>query len=367
MNITRATLIPYALPLARALPSQAGAGRERRGLLLSLETDRGEHDYGDVAPLPGFSHETLAVARGQAEELAARLPALNPWPDQAPAALARVAREALHPSVRFGLETALLNLIATHTRAPWHHQLDQPWRARVTVNALAAGSTAEILQAARQAVLDGFACLKIKVGQQPVPEVVALVQQLQAEFGSRLMLRLDANRAWSLDAALAVAEGIRGCSIEYLEEPLQRATDVPAFRARSGLPVALDESLSAGDRSRRARASGLLPAADVWIIKPTLRGGVAATLELATAARRAGALPVISSAFESGVGLRALFQLAALTHGADRAAGLGTGIWFERDLIGAPLLLVNGSLDVDQAIRFPTELAPGHAGEGQAS
>lgn len=349
MNIAHAKIFSYALPLWWPLPPAAGGAPERRGWLLQVTADGGAVDYGDIAPLPGFSRETPKEARAQLEAIAELLPAVNPWPDAPSALLERTARElprACAASVRFGVETALLNLLATIRGTPWHRELGRSWQPLVAVNALAGGAERDVARAAQQAVADGFRCLKLKVGHLSVAAATATVRQAQAAADGKLALRVDANRGWSLDEALAFAAGAADAGIEYVEEPVARAEDLAAFRAAAGLRVAIDESLSLSPP----------PAADVWIIKPTLRGGVAATLALANAARAAGVMPVISSAFETGVGLCALFQLAALTHDAGTPAGLGTGAWFARDVLAQPLRVVNGTVDVDRDIAFPTRL-----------
>jgi O-succinylbenzoate synthase len=139
-----------------------------------------------------------------------------------------------------------------------------------------------------------------------------------------------------------MADLAQGARIEYLEEPVRTVADLAAFRVRSAIPLALDESLG------ELGAEGAAPLGAVaWIIKPSLRGGIAASLALAQAARRAGAVPVVSSAFETGVGRRAVAQLAALIHDGDCAAGLDTGSWFVTDVMAAPLAVIDGEIDVD--------------------
>lgn len=366
MKVLRAEIIPYGLQLNIALPGTAesgsaqprppgstkNGGQTRRGWLLQLTTEDGAIDYGEVAPLAGFSREAPDEACAQLEAVAVLLPEINPWPDAPADMLMRVAKElprACAASVRFGVETALLNVLAGRRKTPWHQELGRPWRARVAVNALVSGDEAMLAEGARRAVAEGFGCLKVKVGGLAAEAASVAVRAVRAAAGDALGLRVDVNRAWTLAEALAFAAGVQGCGIEYVEEPVADVEDLAAFRAQSGLRVAVDESLNAA----------VVPGADFWILKPTLRGGIAATLALADGARHAGAVPVISSAFESGVGMRALFQLAAITHDATTAAGLGTGAWFAGDVLAEPLRISEGGCDVEGGIVFPTRLAKG--------
>ena len=348
VNIVHARTRTYSLPLRQALPPLAGGARARQGWLLQLVTDDQHVDYGEIAPLPGLSRESPPEIHAQLDAVAELLPAVNPWPSTPLDVLTRVTRElprTCAASVRFGVEMALLNVLAARRGSPWHHELDRPWHPTIAVNALVSGSEAEQRSAVQLAVDAGYTCLKLKVGHLSAPAAIKHVCEVGERAGSKVALRVDVNRAWALSDALAFAAGCRHCAIAYVEEPVENPEDLATFRKDSGLRVAVDESLVTPNP----------PPADVWIVKPTLRGGIAATLVLA--ARAAGVELVISSAFESGVGLRALCQLAALTHATETvAAGVGTGDWFVRDVLADPLAITHGVCHVDRDIRFPTRL-----------
>ena len=112
----------------------------------------------------------------------------------------------------------------------------------------------------------------------------------------------------------------RGVPFEYVEEPLADPGTVPDLIHEFGVPVALDESLIGLEpedleEHRYARAV---------VLKPTLLGGISRTLRTAERALRLGMTPVISSAYESGVGTAALVALAAGVGECPAAAGLDT-------------------------------------------
>jgi len=212
--------------------------------------------------------------------------------------------------------------------------------ASVRLNALLAGAREDILREARAAVARGYRSLKIKVGKNPVRDEIATVLQIAAVIPRNVTLRLDANRAWSLADALEFAHGVKDCPVEYIEEPVREATALGEFILRSGAPAALDESLDS------VGADALPQRLRAIVIKPTLCGGLSGALRWTRIAQQAAVTPVISSAFESAVGLRALVELASVIHGADVAAGLDTGRWFARDVADAPFEITNGAVDV---------------------
>ena len=339
MKLAAVETYPYALPLARPLPGAAADRHAREGMLIRLRSESGAEGWGDVAPLPGFSRETLVAARAQLSSLRPALldvlPAFTQQPSWEAALLCPLSTWDLFPSVRFGLECAVCNLAAAAWGKPWHTRLARAPLARVRLNALLTGSQEDIVRDAQAAVARGYRTLKVKVGRHAVEAEITTVRQVASFLPPHVVLRLDANRAWSLADALEFAQGVRNCPIEYIEEPVREAATLDEFIRRSGLPAALDESLDAiGDD---ALPQGLR----AIVIKPTLRGGISGALRLARSARHAGATPVISSAFESAVGLRALVELASVVHDPEVAAGLDTGQWLARD-VAEPAFEVNG-------------------------
>jgi O-succinylbenzoate synthase len=344
MKIVALDSFLYSLPLARPLPGASAGVLTREGMLIRLRSETGAEGRGDVAPLPGFSRESLAAAGDQLSALRPalldRLPAFTQQPSWEAALLHPLAAWELFPSVRFGLECALCNLASAAWGSPWRVRLSAAALASVRINALLTGSRDEVLREAQVAVAQGYRSLKIKVGSAPVREDIDMVRQVSAVIPGHVTLRLDANRAWSLADALAFAQEIRDCAIEYIEEPVREAGTLEKYIRSSDLPVALDESLDAMDPG--APPQGLR----AIVIKPTLRGGISSALRWARAARQAGVTPVISSAFESEVGLRALAELASVIHDPGVAAGLDTGRWMARGAAGPALQVIDGAVNV---------------------
>jgi len=60
-----------------------------------------------------------------------------------------------------------------------------------------------------------------------------------------------------------------------------------------------------------------------------------------------GIKTVVSSTFESGVGMLMLINLAAALNRGDLAVGLDTLDWFEDDLLASPIAVKSGLIDLD--------------------
>ena len=102
----------------------------------------------------------------------------------------------------------------------------------------------------------------------------------------------------------------------------------------SPLPIALDEELIG--INTLAEKQNLLETIkpQYIVIKPTLHGGMAGSLEWVNEAQKRGIGSWMTSALESNVGLRNVALLAARAYGSDItfAQGLGTGLLFTDNL-----------------------------------
>jgi O-succinylbenzoate synthase len=111
------------------------------------------------------------------------------------------------------------------------------------------------------------------------------------------------------------------------------------------LPVALDETVVRHGECELEKWRGAAAA----VLKPTLLGGFEISMYLARKAMNLGMTPVISSSFESSLGLIALANLAAFVNENDVAAGLDTADWFLADVLDGPLPIEKGRLDLERA------------------
>ncbi len=341
MKLARFDLYRYSLPFSRPLPLGGITRFQREGILLRLSDDDGSEGWGETAPLPGFSVESQSEAASQLRRLAGSMvgrEVKEDWVDpygEFGRELDRVA-----PSVRFGFELAVWNLYATSSGITLPEVVTPFPRAVVPVNGLLAGSPAEVLVEARRKSDAGYRSIKLKIGTRTVAEDVALVRALGEGLGEDISLRLDANRLWDYEEAAEFVRGTAGVRFEYVEEPLADPARLPDFVREFGVPVALDESM-VGMEPEKLEAFAV-----AFVLKPTLLGGISRTLRAAGRAHRLGVTPVISSAYESGVGTAALVALAAGIGDRPVAAGLDTYRMMAEDVLETPLNLPAPSVGV---------------------
>jgi o-succinylbenzoate synthase len=332
------------LPLVRPLAARGGEATVRRGFVLEVTDAEGRSGWGEAAPLPEHGSETeagalaglrrFAVWRGRAvpdgsEVLDGRL---ADW----------LAPLALGPAATCAAETAVLGLAAARAERPLHRLLDPGAADVVAVAGLidGAGDAAAVSAEARRLVAAGHRVLKLKVGRKGSGAEADRLRAAAAVLPPDGQIRLDANRGWTaLEATAALATlAATGAPVAFVEEPVDGGAPLPA----SPWPVALDETL-VGLSLPAALAILDRPGIGAVVLKPGLLGfETAAQIGRAAAARGLGV--VVSSCFESGLGLRVLAALAAAWPGT--AAGLGTAGWFAADLVPPAALPARLSAEV---------------------
>ncbi len=185
--------------------------------------------------------------------------------------------------------------------------------------------------------LRGFPAVKVKVRDAGG---VALVRAVREAVGPGVAVRVDANGAWDIDAAMAMITKLAPFDLEYIEQPCATLSELAEVRRRVGVPIAADECIRSLDDARELRA---LDAADVIVLKQQPLGGVHAALAVAEAA---GVPAVVSSMMETSVGIAAGVALAAALPELPYACGLATLGALPGDVTHTPLVPVDGVLAV---------------------
>ncbi|MEM1117621.1 MAG: o-succinylbenzoate synthase [Bacteroidota bacterium] len=350
MRVAAVDLVPYRLPLTEAVTWNGERCTTREGALLRLGDDQGRAGWGDLAPLPGFSRETLPEAMTALTEALPEVLRRDLDPDDLtdPSGPFDTALDAagLPSSARFALDLALADLAAQALGRTLPQVLASDPAAQLPLNGLLMGGPEAVVAQARRLGAEGYSAVKLKVGRAPVETDIETVRAVREALGEGVALRLDANRAWSNKGARQFADAVVSLSIDYIEEPLADSSGLAALARDTGLPVAVDESVQEG-----AAIEGWAAAA---VLKPTLVGGLMATLRLGAKARASGVRTVLSASFESGFGLRGVAALAAAT-GAE-PAGLDTYRWLAEDVV-PPLPFDRPVVDVPALFAAPPEVA----------
>ena len=249
------------------------------------------------------------------------------------------------PSIRFGLETALIDLEQGGQKIlfPSAFTLGDD---SIPINGLVwMGKKDAMLSGIQQKLNDGFHCIKLKIGAIDFESELALLQTIRSEFTpADIELRVDANGAFLPAEALEKLKRLSEFQIHSIEQPIRQGQllEMADLCSRSPIPVALDEELiNCTNFDQRFELLKLIRPHYI-ILKPALVGGFSSSLEWIQLADELNISWWITSALESNIGLNAIAQWT-YTLENPLPQGLGTGQLFQNNF-SSPLVVKNGSL-----------------------
>ena len=329
-EVTGAAAVRVLVPLRRPLVTARGTWRSVDAWLVRLTDASGRSGLGEATLGPGADPAEQAQLDGLVRSLVTepgRVAGLVSDEESDGQAGESAPAEA---ALRAALETAWLDL--------GHEPAGPPRMASVAVNAMiGAESLHASVAAARTAVADGFTTLKLKGGSEAATdELLARLLAVRAAVGPDVRLRLDVNGTWDEALAEERLTALRPVGLELVEQPVApgdgAAAAMARLRARTGMPIGADESVTSVVAARRLLDVG---AVDVLVVKPARVGGPRTALAIAELAVGAGVGVVISTLLETGVGLRSALVTAALlpSGGPPLAHGLATAPLLATDLL----------------------------------
>lgn len=292
MKIHSADWQDYQLALRQPWQTSQGILSQRRGRLLRLQDTEGRVGWGDAAPLPEFGIDEVAATA-------------------------------------FAEECAYLDLSAQRSDQPLNAWLSgRPAQQSIAVNANLGVLSNKSRAHARQAIAQGYRILKLKVGAAPLLDEINALKQLGTELPAEIKLRLDANRAWSMQVARDFIESCQNLPIDGLEEPLltPESAALDTLQGLADFPLAIDESIEL----LAEKSFFQHPPVRRLVLKPARHGGLLASMEIGLRASAVGIECIVTSALESACGTLACAHLAAAI-APHSVHGLATGKWFAHD------------------------------------
>jgi o-succinylbenzoate synthase len=358
MNIIDIQWQTYSIPFVQGFHTAHGVMYSREGIIVQVTTHEGSIGIGEIAPLPTFNGGSLTDACSYLPELAGRL--YHTTLHEALGLLAAEKVSTKTASTLCGLEIALLDALGKAKNCSVSTLLsptDLKPRAGVPVNTvISARATNTATEAALIAKLNGFSCVKLKVGLGlSIPEEVERIAIVRDAIGPAMHLRLDANEAWQLEEAIAILSRCVPYDIQYIEQPLsaQDLVGMHWIRQEIPIPIAVDEAVYNMESVSLVLDSD---AADILIIKPQLAGGLRIAQQMIQAASERGVSSVITSTIEAGIGLAAELHLAAASPAVTLECGLATLPLLADDLLTEELPVRDSFLAVPTGPGLGVEL-----------
>lgn len=313
-------------------PSGTSRGilREKKSWYLILE-ENGIFGIGECNPLKGLSFDDRPDYENQ----------LNAVIDKPQVFINELTLLDDWPSIKFGLETALLDLQNGGKRILFANLFSRE-EVGIPINGLVWMGSKSFMQEQINHLLErGFTCIKMKVGAINFEEEIALLKFIRQQYNEQeLVLRVDANGAFTTDEAYEKLGRLSELNLHSIEQPIKQG-QIDAMAAlcdRTPLPIALDEELIgiSSFLKKETLINTINP--QYIILKPSLTGGFQSSEEWINLANKNSVGWWITSALESNIGLNAISQwtweLQAKGH-----QGLGTGSLYTNN-IDSPLTII---------------------------
>jgi len=332
----QASFFPYTLYFKKPSGTSRGILHERKTwfLLLRQKNNPAKKGIGECAPLKGLSVDDRHDFESTLTKLCADIRNISYW-----------LRDGLKefPSIKFGLETALLDFHNSCNRILYPSGFTTGKKSIPTNGLIWMGDFESMKAQAEQKITEGFRCIKMKIGAIEFEKEFSLLQFIREKY-PETELRADANGAFNPGDALHKLEKLAQLKIHSVEQPIKHGQrkEMAKLCRETPVPIALDEELI-GIKTLAEKTELLHAIQPHYIIlKPPLVGGFSESQEWIQLAKEKKTGWWITSALESNIGLNAIAQWT-YTLGAKMPQGLGTGQLFTNNF-DCPLSLEGENL-----------------------
>ena len=215
-------------------------------------------------------------------------------------------------SARCALEMACLDLLGKASCQSAAQLLGGAVREHIPVAwTLSSESAAIAIDQGEQAISErGHRMFKLKVGIQPAPAEVQLVEAVVRNFSGRATLLVDANQAWTEAEARHIFPLLRDAGVNAVEQPVSGYAPLlmASLLQDYALPIIADEPLvNPGVAAMFCK----LGSASGFALKPQRDGGLFNTLQTASMAANAGLACYGGTMLETSLGTSAWSSLYA--------------------------------------------------------
>ncbi len=347
MTITELKYFHFNLSFITPFKNSKDTIKSRDGFIIAIRNEKNLVGFGECSPLPGLSYESIYECEEQLQKLSVFFKNFKVEDDIA-SIETLINKKNLFPSVKFGIEQCLLNLLILGGNN-FSKKLFANTKREIEVNSVVAiGNKLDIISEIERNIGQGYKTFKLKIGSD-FDNDFKLIEGIRKYFGENLILRLDVNGAWTKQESIERIKYLSPFNIQYIEEPCGHLDSLIEISKKSPIPIAVDESMNTPpDVLNIIKSTNI----EFIVLKPMIVSGMFSTLKLIEEAAKKKKKFIISSSFESAVGKSALVFLAALTnHGFPH--GLDTANFFKHDVCIDNYKVNNGKILFDPGFYPP--------------
>ena len=279
-------------------------------LVVIIECDNGLVGYGEGAPTPQITGETIGSMMATIEFIK---PHLLGREIEDFDALLKVVHTLIvkNTTAKSALEIALYDLKAKAQKLPLFKMLGGTQTKFTTDITISMGDTQQMINDSLRAVGLGYKTLKIKIGDDPQKDAARIIAVHEA-LGKDITLRLDANQGWSAQDAVKLLHTLEKKEIvaEFIEQPVP-ADDVEGLKyikERVQTPLLADESIFSLKDAKKLLE---MQAIDFVNIKLAKTAGIAQALALADLSQSFGVKCMMGCMLEGPIAVAAGVHVAS--------------------------------------------------------
>ena len=306
MRIDRIEWHPKALPRKEVFATSRHASDVANVVFVRLEAD-GVEGWGAASPsdVTGETTETVLAAL---ETLAGTLKGFAF--ERGREVADRMDRVlAGNPAAKAAIDMAAFDALARVRGTALHEYLGPTAREKgLTDRTVGLMSPEAAVAKAKGFVADGFRAVKIKLAGK-ADEDLQRIATVRKAVGNHILLRADANQAFTYRSAVSFSKQAYGHVVEFLEQPLPAAdlAGMQALTEASPIPVMADESVLSPQDAAKV---GWGKCARLVNLKLMKTGGIARAIEANAICESAGMPTMIGCNAESTLSIAAGLHFA---------------------------------------------------------
>jgi len=310
---------------------------------LSMTNEKGVTGIGECSIIAGLSIENPEEFEKKLKHVAANFSEYENY------------HESLvnFPAIRFGIETALLDLKNGGNRELFKTDFSLHTKPMPINGLVWMGDKAFMSKQVKEKIEAGFTCVKLKIGALDFQQELDILKSIRAEYSADdIEIRVDANGAFSLDNALEKLLRLSELDLHSIEQPIKQGQwqEMASLCQFSALDIALDEELIGVNSLAKKKELLETIQPQYIILKPSLLGGFKASEEWISLAKELTIDYWNTSALEANIGLNAISQWTSSLNNP-LPQGLGTGGLYHNN-IPSPLVVQNGEISYDHDLEW---------------
>ena len=329
MKIFKIESHPYELKFKTSFKTAKTNYEHRNGTIIKIFIDN-LIGLGEVAPLAGFHEESLLECYYALEAINQSISNIEDITSDELFEIFKLHSER-KPSLLFGLQTALLDILSQKCKVPLNRYLNNNCLDLIKLNAV------HTIHAPDK----NFNIVKVKLGYNNIHDDVEMMTQISSSYQSHVQFRIDVNGQLDLIKAIRFCKTMEQFNVEYIEQPLaaNEFEDLSELRMHTNIPIAVDESLTSIKSAKHIIDT---QAADIFIIKPMIIGDYNEIKDIINLAGANDIHCIITNMLDGAINRMACIHIASANN-LSSACGLSMDNLFDSELYQTPDI-INGKI-----------------------